>query len=86
MNGAYLYTYTHTHAHTYTYTYTCMYMQYHRGRSDLSCLRKVRESIQTICRKTSSVKPDKKEDILKRGDRIRQDSGGRVLEKQCVVF
>lgn len=80
MNGTYLYAYTHT------YTYTCMYMQNQRGKSDLSCLRKVRVSIQTICRKTSSVKTDKKEDILKRGDSIRQDSGGRALEKQCVVF
>lgn len=79
MNGTYPCAYTHT------YTYTCMYMQNQRGRSDLSCLRKVRVSIQTICRKTCSVKTDKKKDILKRGDSIRQDSGGSTLDKQCVV-
>lgn len=62
MNGTYLYVYKHT------YTYTCMYMQNHRGRSDLSFMKKVRESIQTICRKTSRIKTAKQEDILKRAD------------------
>lgn len=80
MNGTYLYAYTHT------YTYTCMYMQNHRGRSDLSCMKMVRESIQPMCRKTNRIKTDKKEDILKRVDSLRQDSGDKDTGKTVCGF